>query len=319
MFHLKVLKSLVLGVPLALLVQHYYWKKLLAFMYGDVSFIQFIFCCIVLPLVFCVIEIYIVQYKHQNERIPISVFWGLLSVVKYFSTLRQLSNNGADLAGEKNLDAVVKWIMQLLNDRVGLARGKSFDTLLFYGAAYLIVIYIVMQMSYLIIGEVKGLKREQSRQREYQKSEQGISAVKVLKALVLGGPLVIFIQYFYWKKVLYEYTNMFSAEFIIFCTMLILVFCVLEEHLIFYKDYNWKEKLPLDIIWVVCSIMYCLNVSSKVAEYMKDEEFFEGLSSFLVLGHGIYEFILYVLMRIIFVWIKEIKQCGKNSVKKGWH
>ncbi|MCM1235811.1 MAG: hypothetical protein NC489_37440, partial [Ruminococcus flavefaciens] len=268
----KVLKSLLLGIPLALLVQHFYWKKLLAFTYGDASLIQCIFYCIVLALVFCVVEVYVAKYDHPNERIPISVVWVLLSVVKYISTLRQLSNNGAGLAEEKNLDTVVeclltrRHLLQLLYDRVGFAEGKNFNALLFYGAAYLIGIYIVIQVSYLIIGEVKGLKREQSRQREYQKSEQGTSAVKVLKALLLGGPLVISIQYFYWKKVLYEYTNMLSTEFFIFCTMLILVFCVLEEYLIFYKDYNWKEKLPLDIIWVVCSTIYYLNVSSKIAE-----------------------------------------------------
>lgn len=136
-----------------------------------------------------------------------------------------------------------------------------------------------------------------------------MSTAKVLKSLVFGGPLAIFIQHCLWKKMIYEYTDMFSIGFKISCTMLILVFCVLEEYLVFYKNYNWKEKLPLDIIWTVCTIFFFVYACQKLW----------GITFIFLMVYGVYVFGLYVLMRIVFICIKEIKKMKKNSVKKGWH
>ncbi|MCM1235812.1 MAG: hypothetical protein NC489_37445 [Ruminococcus flavefaciens] len=135
-----------------------------------------------------------------------------------------------------------------------------------------------------------------------------MSTMKVLKSLVLGMPLAIFVQHCFLEKIIY--TDMFSIGFKISCTMLILVFCVLEEYLVFYKNYNWKEKLALDIIWTVCTIfsfVYALRKNPYIDPFLT------------VYVYGVYLFGLYVLMRIVFICIKEIKKMEKNSVKKGWH
>lgn len=300
MFNLKVLKSLVLGIPLALIVQYFYWDALLAFMYGDVSLIQSILCCIVLALVFCVVEVYVVKYDHQNERIPISIIWGFLSVINYFLALKQLPDGGT-----------------------GVARERHFGELLFYGVKYLIGVYIVMQVSYLMIGEIKGVAREQSKQRECQENEKGMSAVRVLKSLVLGIPLALIVQHYYWKKVVFEtvYGNLLSSQCILSCTALAFIFCVVEVYVVKYNRAN--ERIPISIVWVLCSVAKYLSAHKQVEKLLPDPELydsaFQGFSYLFLMSYGIFLIVIYVVIQVSYLIIGEIKDWRKNSVRKGWH
>lgn len=156
-----------------------------------------------------------------------------------------------------------------------------------------------------------------------------MSAVKVLKSLLLGM-LTILIQHFYWKKVLYECLspygkNGLTMQCFIYCTMLILVFCVMEGYLILYKDYNWKERLPLDLIWVICIILYYSYAHQMVDKYVRlpleeDENWFydwdtaDDLYGYTGISvYGIYLLISYVVMRVGFIYIKEIKKWKKTE------
>ena len=142
MFNFKVLKSLILGVPLALIVQHFYWKKVVfESVYGNVLSIQCIFYCTVLAFIFCVVEVYVIKYNHPNERIPISIVWVLCSVGKYLSAYKQVE--------------------KLLPDpELYESAFQSFDYLflMLYGIS-LIVIYVVIQVSYLIVSEIKDWRK----------------------------------------------------------------------------------------------------------------------------------------------------------------
>ena len=299
MFNLKVLKSLVLGIPLALIVQYFYWDTLLAFTYGDVSFIPCIFCCVILGLVFCVVEVYVVKYDHQNERIPISIIWGFLSVINYFLTLKQLPDDGA-----------------------GVAEGRYLGELLFYGAVYLIGVYIAMQLSYLMIGEIKGGAREQSKQRGCWESGQGMSAERVLKSLVLGVPLALIVQYFYWKKVVFEivYGNVLSIECIFYCIVLAFIFCVVVVYVVKYDHPN--ERIPISVVWVLLSVVKYLSIFKQLPPSDPDPEFGDWKGELQFFDASLYGgclLVIYAVMQLSYLIVGEIKDWRKNSVKKGWH
>ena len=106
----------------------------------------------------------------------------------------------------------------------------------------------------------------------------------------------------------------------VYCTMLILVFCVLEEYLIFDKDYNWKEKFPLHTAWLALVIAYYFYARQMVDKYVlllleyarEDGDWYtaDDLRGYYtgIFVYGIYLLMLYALMRIVFICIKEIKK-----------